>query len=238
MLPGLGPRGSDPPTSSPGKESPHCVGALEVRGRLLQGVPGEARGRWAAQALYSGCCMTQTPSLHRHLRYTPATTASGVGPHGGFFDKLEPQSGECNFTLRRVGVKSYRAPSVIVLSVMILAALACGGSFSTANIARAWLSADESGTPETTRFSQDQPTFYCIVELANAPDDTTVRAVWTAVSAEGTEANFLLDETELTSGDGTLTFDLTNDQLWPVGSYSVDLYLNEKLDRTLTFEVR
>jgi hypothetical protein len=121
---------------------------------------------------------------------------------------------------------------------MILAALACGGSISTANIKQAWLSADSSGTPETTQFSKDQQTFYFLVELANAPDDTTVKSVWTAVSAEGTDPNFLLDESELATGDGTITFDLSNDQLWPVGSYKVDLYLNGELDRTLSFEVR
>jgi hypothetical protein len=112
-----------------------------------------------------------------------------------------------------------------------------GGSFSTANIQRAWLSSDSSGAPETTEFSQDE-TFYCLVELANAPDETTLKAVWTALSAEGTDPNFLIDESELTSGDGTITFDLTNDQLWPIGTYKVDLYLNGELDRALTFEVR
>ena len=128
-------------------------------------------------------------------------------------------------------------PLPAVLSVVILAALACGGSFSTANIKNAWLSSDSSGTPETSQFSQDE-TFYCIVELANAPDETTIKAVWTAVSAEGTDPGFLIDESELTSGDGTITFNLTNDNLWPIGSYKVDLYLNDELDRTLTFDVQ
>ena len=134
-------------------------------------------------------------------------------------------------------MKHHRSPFAAVLSVVMLASFACGGSFSTANIKRAWLSADSSGAPETSQFSQAQ-TFYCIVELANAPDDTTVKAVWTAVSAEGTDPNLLIDESELTSGDGTITFNLTNDQLWPVGTYKVDLYLNGELDRALTFEVR
>ena len=127
---------------------------------------------------------------------------------------------------------------IAVLSALVLAGIACGGSISTANIRRAWLSPDKSGSPETTEFSQDQQTFYCLVDLANAPDDTTVKAVWTAVNAEGIEPNFHLDESELTTGDGTVTFNLANDQLWPTGSYKVDLYLNGELDRTLEFEVR
>jgi len=134
-------------------------------------------------------------------------------------------------------VKLNRRPLAAVLLATLLSLLACGGSFSTANIQRAWLSSDSSGAPETTEFSQDE-TFYCLVELANAPDETTLKAVWTALSAEGTDPNFLIDESELTSGDGTITFNLTNDQLWPIGTYKVDLYLNGELDRALTFEVR
>ena len=134
-------------------------------------------------------------------------------------------------------MKLNRWPLAAVLLATILSLLACGGSFSTANIQRAWLSSDSSGAPETTQFSQDE-TFYCLVELANAPDETTLKAVWTAISAEGTDPNLLIEESELTTGDGTITFNLTNDQLWPVGTYKVDLYLNGELDRALTFEVR
>jgi hypothetical protein len=122
--------------------------------------------------------------------------------------------------------------------VIILATLACGGSISTANIASAKMFADSEGTQETTVYAQDQP-FYCIVELANAPDDTTLKAVWTAVEAEETEPNLMIDDAEITSGgESVFTFDLTNNGLWPLGKYKVDLYLNGELDRTLEFEVQ
>ena len=130
----------------------------------------------------------------------------------------------------------FKIAGVVVL--LALAALACGGSFSTAKISNAVLSADPSGSPETTVFTPDQQTFYLLVDLANAPDDTAVRAVWTAVEADGVEPNFVIDEASVTSGDSTLTFDLANDSLWPTGSYKVDVYLNEELDRTIPFEVR
>ncbi|MBN1889703.1 MAG: hypothetical protein JW850_17030 [Thermoflexales bacterium] len=126
----------------------------------------------------------------------------------------------------------------LVITMLVLSALACGGSVSTANIKSAKLSADPSGSPETTVFAQDQLTVYCIVQLANAPDDTTVKAAWTAVEAEGADPNLLIDESELTSGSAELTFDLTNNQLWPVGKYKVDLYLNDKLDRTIEYQVQ
>jgi len=115
--------------------------------------------------------------------------------------------------------------------------LACGFSVSTASIDDAWMAADEEGSQRTTAFPQDA-TFYAIVDLANAPDDTTVRAAWTAVEVEGTDPDTAIDETELTTGSGNLVFQLNNENLWPAGRYKVDLYLNDELDRTLEFEVQ
>jgi len=135
-------------------------------------------------------------------------------------------------------MKTHKIQILLVIAILISAALACGGSISTANISSAKMAADSEGTQETTVFAPDQ-TFYCIVELANAPDDTKLKAVWTAVEVEGEEQNVLIDEAEITAEEGNVfTFDLTNNGLWPVGKYKVDLYLNDKLDRTLEFEVQ
>ena len=38
--------------------------------------------------------------------------------------------------------------------------------------------------------------------------------------------------------DGTLTFDLTNEMLWPLGKYKVELFINDELAKTVEFEVR
>jgi hypothetical protein len=76
------------------------------------------------------------------------------------------------------------------------------------------------------------------LELKNAPDDTKVKASWIAVSAEGLDPNYVIYESEYISSDDTIRFFLTNDQLWPVGSYKVDVYLNGALDRSLAFEVQ
>ncbi|MFZ2361305.1 MAG: S1C family serine protease [Anaerolineae bacterium] len=125
---------------------------------------------------------------------------------------------------------------VLLGMVLLLAACSRGVSVSTANIADARLTKDEAGAQSTTSFSPED-VFYLKVGLANAPDDTKVKAVWTAVKAEGAEADTLLDDAELTSGSATLTFDLNNDNPWPAGDYKVDLYLNDKLDRTVAFKV-
>jgi hypothetical protein len=124
----------------------------------------------------------------------------------------------------------------VAVLALLAASLACGVSASTANVRDAYLARDPEGSERVDIFFADE-TFYLIVDLANAPDDTSVRAVWTAVDADGVELNTLIDEAALESGDGRVTFDLSNDSLWPEGNYKVDLYLNEKLERTLEFSV-
>lgn len=126
---------------------------------------------------------------------------------------------------------------VLIPLVLALVTLACGFSASTANISEAYMAADEEGANRTTVFTQDQG-FYAIVALKNAPDDTTVKAVWTAVDVQDTEPNLVINETPITTPDATIPFSLTNENLWPVGSYKVDIYLNDELNTTLEFSVQ
>lgn len=129
---------------------------------------------------------------------------------------------------------------VVAVLALALAATACNVSInvSTANIRSATLSPNESGSPATTVFKQDDYTVYCLAELANAPESTVVKAVWTAVDVEGVDANTVIDEASVTSSDADLTFDLTNNQPWPVGKYKVDLYINDKFNRSLEYQVK
>lgn len=123
-----------------------------------------------------------------------------------------------------------------ILIVLVFVSLACGFSASTANIKDAYMATDDGGQNKTTVFSQND-TFWAIVTLANAPDDTTLKAVWYAVEAENTDPNFMIDEITTTSGDGTIPFSLVNDGPWPLGKYKVELFLNDKLANTLEFQV-
>lgn len=125
---------------------------------------------------------------------------------------------------------------IALFLVLLFVSMACSFSASTANIKDAYLAADEEGTTPVKSFTQDQ-VFYAIVSLANASDDTTLKATWYAVDAEGVEPNLMIDEVSLTGGDGVYPFSLENNDLWPLGTYKVDLWLNDKLDRTLEFTV-
>lgn len=124
----------------------------------------------------------------------------------------------------------------IGLLALVLGVMACGGSVSTANVADAWMSADEAGETRVTSYAQDSE-FYAQADLKNAPDDTAIKAVWTAVEVADTEPGLVINETEFTTGSGLIHFTLSNDGLWPTGSYKVDIYLGEELVKTLEFSI-
>ena len=136
-----------------------------------------------------------------------------------------------------------RAASALFVTVcatlLVLALFACSFSTSTANISDAKMATDKDGKHPTKIFSP-KDTFYCLAQLNNAPKDTKVRAVWTAVKVEGAKPNTKIDEAEAKGGSSQLRFNLTNDGPWPKGKYVVALYLNEakKPTKALAFEVR
>ena len=96
-------------------------------------------------------------------------------------------------------MKLHKLSIVIVLLATVLPALACGGTISTARITESWMATDIEGNNRTTVFTPDAD-FYAFVNLQNAPDDTQLKAVWTAVNAADTEPNLVINETEFTSG--------------------------------------
>jgi len=130
-----------------------------------------------------------------------------------------------------------RVSWILVLVTLLGATLACGGSVSTANVADAWMSTDEAGTNRTTVFAQDA-VFYAQADLKNAPDDTILKSVWTAVDVQDTEPGLVINETEVTTGSGLVHFTLSNDSLWPTGTYRAEVYLSEELVKTIDFSVQ
>ena len=130
-----------------------------------------------------------------------------------------------------------RVRVLLVMLVLLLAGLACEGSFSTANISDAWMSRDLAGEERTTTFGPDD-VFYAQVDLQNAPDDTSVKVVWVAEDVDDTDPEFEINSYKYVGSDSGLYFDLVNNEyMWPNGKYRVDIYLNGNLDQSLTFYV-
>jgi len=123
-----------------------------------------------------------------------------------------------------------------VLAVLLLTSLACSFSASTAKVSDVSMARDEQGNESTSFFAQDE-VFYCFVTLANAPEDTALKAVWKTVNVEGEQAGLILDEAELKAGSGKHQFSISNQNLWPLGVYAVEIYLNNELQQTLEFHV-
>jgi hypothetical protein len=136
----------------------------------------------------------------------------------------------------------------LLVTWLLLAGIAAGCSFSvsTANITQAVLARDVKGdtfepVDPTSTFPTDQAVINLVVTVANAPSDTKVKTVWTVVDVgDAAPANTQIDEAEVTldaSGTTHFTLSVPNSGVWPAGKYKVEIYLNDKLDRTLEYTV-
>ena len=133
-----------------------------------------------------------------------------------------------------IHLQSIKNKALFLVFLLLLAA--CGGS-TAPQISEIVLSKDENGSRSTTVFAPTD-TFYLVAEV-DGPENTRIKATWTAVNAENVDPNYLIDEVEQTfSGSNTLTFDLVGDTTWPVGEYKVDLSLNGEPNQTVTFRVQ
>lgn len=134
--------------------------------------------------------------------------------------------------------KKVKSPIFIVIGMLILASIACNFSFSTANIDNVQLARDENGNDRTDTFSPTD-TIYVLFDLKNAPDDSTVKAVWKFVDVEGEESNDQFAESdELTTGSAAVWFSFVpGAQGMPEGKYKVEIYLNDEREETREFTV-
>jgi hypothetical protein len=133
-------------------------------------------------------------------------------------------------------MKIKRIAILFSVLLLLLFSIACSFSASTANIKEAYMAHEVNGEAQATTSYTPDEVFYCLVTVANAPDDTITKAVWKAVDAEGIEANFVILESEY-EGGGEMTFQASNDNLWPAGKYAVELYIDDKLKETVEFTV-
>jgi hypothetical protein len=130
---------------------------------------------------------------------------------------------------------------MVILSLaalcMLLITASCSFSVSTARVENAHTARDQVGKDPTSQFAPSDA-FFLAGDLANASDDTRLKTVWTAVEAQGVDPNMLIKESEVTGGSGPFWFTLTSTSgQWPAGKYKVELYMNDKLEQTLEFQV-
>ena len=125
---------------------------------------------------------------------------------------------------------------ILFLAVMIVLA-GCSISFTTANITDGTMSSGvQDGAPSDTVevYAQDAPVLYAFGILNNAPEQTTIRFVWNYV----TEPQEIF-EVEFTTEDQSGIYvysELTNEGLWPIGDYNVQIYVDDRTDPDVTIE--
>lgn len=123
----------------------------------------------------------------------------------------------------------------LVLSMMVLATLACEFSFSTANIKDIRLATDQDGNNTTTTFAPND-TVYVVFDLRNAPDDTTVQSVWYRLNDDGSEEEIGRSEV-LETTDAKVYFNYSVGIGIPTGNYKVEILLDGEREKTLQFTV-
>lgn len=97
----------------------------------------------------------------------------------------------------------------------------------------------EAVNPTTTFSPQDNP-LHSVVKLENTKAGTLLKSVWTAVDAGG-EQNFEIGSKTLTLTDArnyTADYTVELPKPWPVGKYKFELYINDKLEKTVNFTVQ
>ncbi|MDD3970386.1 MAG: hypothetical protein PHY13_03390 [Clostridia bacterium] len=125
---------------------------------------------------------------------------------------------------------------VLVLIAVILSSC----SFTTANFSNLTMSTGVDGfkpVNATTKFTTTTPAFYVTGDINNAPDDTVISAVWYYLD---TDSDYMIDQSQyqVEGTNNSFYFSLSiPDNGWPVGTYRVDLYIDDAVDQSIFFTV-
>ena len=138
-----------------------------------------------------------------------------------------------------------KAPILFAMLALLVASLACSlftGSSREMSLDNLRTAFDENGDDPTTVFSSGD-VFYIVGDLQNAPAGTVLEAKWLAVQIEGYSPDELIYEQAINdftdeSFSGSIYFQLSNDNGWPVGDYQIDVYMDGNYIQSVPFSVR
>ncbi|MBI3650836.1 MAG: hypothetical protein HY231_07275 [Acidobacteria bacterium] len=144
-----------------------------------------------------------------------------------------------------------RKTSIVLFLLIALAAIGatCEVNYSSAKISDATLAKEVNANKEaidnTTSFDPAVPVIHCVVKLANAPEDTKLKAKWSIVNVAGEEPNTKMVESNIDAVGKNNILDFTftpSGKGLPPGEYKVDVYLNPKdgdqPTKTLPFTIK
>ncbi len=141
---------------------------------------------------------------------------------------------------RKKGCLIVAGAVVLVLVVLVMIALLNGGeaSFTTANIQNAVVAKEidpqtKEATIEQDVFPQDTSVIYVTFYVKNAPSDTKVSAIWVYLPTEES----LAGEPVYLEKDAQVQFNVEMPNGFFPGEYQVDLFVDDKLEESLSFLV-
>lgn len=155
-----------------------------------------------------------------------------------------------------------RHPALLATLMLVLVALACGGTGVDKQSGDNTNGGEASNSPESdgvdiesmqlarddgagdsgevvTSFKTTDNPLHCVVKLSEAAPGTKVRVVWMALDAAGARDFEIAEPFEYTTGAEETEVDATVrlPREWPAGSYRVEAFANNQPPETLEFKI-
>jgi len=128
--------------------------------------------------------------------------------------------------------------ALLAVFALIVSSLACnfGGEPGVSNI---HMSTDESGETTVTSYSPTDD-FYVYFDVNLVDVGTPFEGRWYALDIEGEDPStpFSTIDYNLEEGVGSVYFQLFNDSDWPIGTYRVEVYMEDAKVGEQQFNVR
>ena len=113
---------------------------------------------------------------------------------------------------------------------------------STGAIGEAHMAKDNGkGDPgdETSIFSAKDRTIHCVVKLQDSKSGTKMKFSWFVVDTDNSKNEKIRDIDYTTRAlENVVHAHLTAPRDWPIGTYKVEVYVNENLEKTVPYSVQ
>jgi hypothetical protein len=130
---------------------------------------------------------------------------------------------------------------LVALMLIALPALAHADATVTAAALGTSIDKDYHIANPSTEFAQDAPAIHCAWSIDGVGGEVTVRSVWIAEDVgKVAPPNYRIDEASIKmGGDGSGQFQLSKpNNGFPTGKYRVEIYIDNKLAKTVPFTVK
>lgn len=113
------------------------------------------------------------------------------------------------------------------------------GGVSTVEMARGFQQSPAKALNTTSIFKPTDQPLHCVVTLLAPPANTKVKTIWYTIEAGGSKDENLKELEIVTGGkENVIDFTLKLGQDWPIGTYKVEVYVNDVYSQSVNFSVQ